>query len=224
VRASARYRQGPVLAADHLALGECTIAARDHSPHLRPRYVWCRSYQKPPKAVVPDIDDTVDVVHGHQQLAQWNAHYDERCFRPIHVYDAATGAPVVVILRPGKTPSGIEVRKLLSRLIGRIRRHWLSSRVTIRGDGHCGRGEAITWCENASTDYIFGFAGNVVLDWFVEPTADDIRVRRVESRAEVLRRFADYPASRGTMSGGSSPGSRPAPCTPMTCCAEASIR
>jgi hypothetical protein len=46
-----------------------------------------------------DIDDTVDVVHGHQQLAQWNAHYDERCFLPIHVYDAATGAPVVVILR-----------------------------------------------------------------------------------------------------------------------------
>jgi DDE family transposase len=49
---------------------------------------------------------------------------DERCFLPIHVYDAATGAPVVVILRPGKTPSGVEVRKLLSRLIGRIRRHW----------------------------------------------------------------------------------------------------
>ena len=69
--------------------------------------------------MVLDIDDTVDVVHGHQQLAQWNAHYDERCLLPIHVYDAATGAPVVVILRPGKTPSGVEVRKLLSRLIGR---------------------------------------------------------------------------------------------------------
>src|ERR1041384_476214 len=85
---------------------------------------WRRSYQKPPRSVVLDVDDTVDVVHGHQQLAQWNAHYDERCFLPIHVYDAATGAPVTVILRPGKTPSGVEVRKLLSRLIGRIRRHW----------------------------------------------------------------------------------------------------
>jgi hypothetical protein len=80
------------------------------------------SYAKPPKAVTLDIDDTVDVVHGHQELAQWNAHYDERCFLPIHVYDATTGAAVVVILRPGKTPSGVEVRKLLSRLIGRIRR------------------------------------------------------------------------------------------------------
>ena len=88
--------------------------------------------------MVLDIDDTVEVVHGHQQLAQWNAHYDERCFLPIHVYDAATGAPVVVILRPGKTPAGKEVRKLLSRLIGRIHRHWPETHITIRGDGHYG--------------------------------------------------------------------------------------
>jgi Transposase DDE domain group 1 len=121
--------------------------------------IWCRSYQKPPKSVVLDIDDRVDVVHGHQQLAQWNAHHDERCFLPIHVYDAATGAPVVVILRPGKTPSGVEVRKPLSRLIGRIRRHWPSTRITIRGNGHYGRDEAMAWCENASIDYIFGLAG-----------------------------------------------------------------
>ena len=42
-------------------------------------------------AVTLDIDDTVDVVHGHQQLSLFNAHYDERCFLPIHVYDTATG-------------------------------------------------------------------------------------------------------------------------------------
>ena len=137
------------------------------------------------------IDDTVDVVHGHQQLAQWNAHYDERCFLPIHVYDTATGRPVAVILRPGKTPSGKEVRKLLSRLIGRIRRHWADTRITIRGDGHYGRVEAMTWCENNGVDYIFGLPGNVVLDRLVEPTADDIRVRRAESQAEVLRGFAE---------------------------------
>jgi hypothetical protein len=29
--------------------------------------------------------DTVDVVHGHQQLSLFNTHYDERCFLPIHV-------------------------------------------------------------------------------------------------------------------------------------------
>jgi hypothetical protein len=71
--------------------------------------IWCRSYQTPPASVVLDIDDTLDVVHGHQKLSEWNAHYDERCFLPIHVYDTATGRPVAMILRPGKTPSGANV-------------------------------------------------------------------------------------------------------------------
>src|SRR6202162_1033110 len=176
-----------------------TISRWENAPTLREIIrltyalvdIWCRSYPKPPRSVVLDIDDTVDVVHGHQQLAQWNAHYDERCFLPIHVYDAATGAPVTVILRPGKTPSGVEVRKLLSRLFGRIRRRWPSTHITIRGDGHYGREEAMTWCENYGIDYIFGLSGNVVLDRLVEAAADDIRVRRAVNQAEVLRGFAE---------------------------------
>ena len=72
--------------------------------------LYCASYIAPPATVMLDIDDTVDVVHGHQQLSLFNAHYDERCFLPIHVYDTATARPVAVILRPGKTPSGKEVR------------------------------------------------------------------------------------------------------------------
>ena len=31
--------------------------------------LYCASYTKPPEAVTLDIDDTVDVVHGHQQLS-----------------------------------------------------------------------------------------------------------------------------------------------------------
>ena len=65
---------------------------------------YCASYARPPAAATLDIDDTVDVVHGHQQRALFNAHYDERCFLPIHVYDTATSRPVAVLLRAGKTP------------------------------------------------------------------------------------------------------------------------
>lgn len=42
--------------------------------------VYCASYATPPAAVTLDIDDTVDVVHGHQQLSLFNAHHDECCF------------------------------------------------------------------------------------------------------------------------------------------------
>jgi hypothetical protein len=98
--------------------------------------LYCASYPRPPAAVTLDIDDTVDVVHGRQQLSLFNAHYDERCFLPIHVYDTATARPVMVLLRPGKTPSGQEIRGHLRRLVRQLRRHWPRTHITLRGDGH----------------------------------------------------------------------------------------
>lgn len=144
-----------------------------------------------PASVILDIDDTVDVVHGHQKLSEWNAHYDERCFLPIHIHDTATGRPVTMILRPGRTPSGQEVRALLRRLIKRIRKHWPDTHITIRGDSHYGREEAMSWCEANGIDYIFGLAGNSVLDRLVERNADDIRTRRAQEQLAVLRGFAE---------------------------------
>src|ERR1700723_2502580 len=40
--------------------------------------LYCASYPRPPREVTLDIDDTVDVVHGAQQLSLFNAHYGER--------------------------------------------------------------------------------------------------------------------------------------------------
>src|SRR5580704_13268097 len=87
-----------------------TISRWENAPALRDLIrlmgvmvdLYCASYATPPAAVTLDIDDTVDVVHGHQQLSLFNAHYDERCFLPIHVYDTAVARPVAVLLRPGK--------------------------------------------------------------------------------------------------------------------------
>jgi hypothetical protein len=153
--------------------------------------LYCASYVRPPRAVTLDIDDTVNIVHGHQQLSLFNAHYDERCFLPIHVYDTAMSRPVAVLLRPGKTPSGLEIRNHLRRLIRRIRQHWPHTRLTIRGDGHYGRPEIMAWCEANDIDYVFGLPGNKVLDRLVDPVADDLRVRRAEEQAAVLRGYTE---------------------------------
>ena len=115
-----------------------------------------------------DIDDTFDAVHGQQQLSLFNAHYDERCFLPIHIYEGTSGKPVAMILREGKTPSGEEVRTILKHVIKRIRRHWPKVHILVRGDSHYGRSEAMEWCEANGVDYIFGFAGNAVLHAMVE--------------------------------------------------------
>ena len=153
--------------------------------------LYCASYARPPAAVTLDIADTCDVVHGNQQLALFNAHYDERCFLPIHVYDTATARPVAVLLRPGKTPAGEEIRSHLRRLVHRIRTHWPDTRLTIRGDSHYGRHEVMAWCEANGLDYIFGLPGNDVLDRLVDPIADDVRVRRAEAQAPVVRRYTE---------------------------------
>jgi len=60
--------------------------------------------------------------HGHQQLSLFNAHYDERCFLPIHIYEGTSGKPVAWILREGKTPCGSEVRIILKHVIKRKRK------------------------------------------------------------------------------------------------------
>jgi Transposase DDE domain group 1 len=103
----------------------------------------------------------------------------------------ATSRPVVVLLRPGKTPSGIEVRGHLRRLVRRIRKHWPSTRITIRGDGHYGRPEVMEWCDENGVDFVFGLPGNAVLDRLVEETADDIRTRRALDQKPCLRGFAE---------------------------------
>ena len=142
---------------------------------------WMASYDRQPASVILDIDDTCDVVHGHQQLSLFNAHYDERCFLPIHVYDTERSRPVAVVLRPGKTPSGVEVRAHLRRLVRHIRQRWTRTRITFRGDGHYARPEAMEWCEANRVDYVFGLPGSKPLAKKIDEAAEAVRTERAVS-------------------------------------------
>lgn len=152
---------------------------------------WIASYARPPSRVILDIDDTCDVVHGHQQLSLFNAHYDERCFLPIHIYDTQKARPVAVILRPGKTPSGIEVRAHLRRLVRHIRKSWPDTRILLRGDSHYARPEAMAWCEDNGVEYVFGLSGTKPLSKKVDETADAVRTERAVRDRDVVRDYAE---------------------------------
>jgi hypothetical protein len=141
----------------------------------------------PGKEEVFDIDDTFCAAHGGQQLALWNGHQDERGFSPMHIYHVASGTPVVPILRSARTPKGTEVRTVIKHVTRRIRKHWPNTRIVWRGDGHYGRVEAMEWAENNDVGYIFGLAGNCVLDALVAETADHLRFRHLLSAADKLR-------------------------------------
>lgn len=94
------------------------------------------SFKAVPERIGLDIDDTDDTVHGGQQLALFNAHYDNYCFQPIHIFEAAMAKPVLSLLRPGKRPSVKEAARILKHVIRRIRRHWPRVEINLRGDGH----------------------------------------------------------------------------------------
>ena len=151
--------------------------------------LFCASFKAVPERIVLDIDDTDDAVHGGQQLALFNAHYDAYCFQPIHIFEAATGKPVLSLLRPGKRPSGKEAAGILKHVIGRIRRTWPRVEIILRGDGHYGTPEVMEFLEDQGCGYIFGLPGNTRLSKIGHPWCEDVAVRRVQTRKDKVRRF-----------------------------------
>ena len=151
--------------------------------------LFCDSFPSVPARIVLDIDDTPDTVHGGQQLAFFNAHYDEYVFQPIHIFEATTGKPVLSLLRPGKRPSGKEAARILKHVIRRIRRNWPRVEIMVRGDGHYGTPEVLELLEDKGCGYIFGLPGNARLSKIGQPWCEDVAVRRAFSDKNKLRRF-----------------------------------
>ena len=151
--------------------------------------LFCASFTSVPEHIVLDIDDTPDLTHGAQQLSLFNSHAGGYCFKPVHIYDAATGQPVCVLLRSGKRPSGDEAARILLHVIRRIRANWPRVRITVRGDGHYGTGQVMDMLEDLNCDYILGLPGNKILKDLSRPWCEDTAVRRATSGRDKLRRF-----------------------------------
>jgi len=154
--------------------------------------LFCDSFEQVPRRIVLDIDDTCDPVHGQQQLALFHAHHNERCFLPIHVYEAGSGKPVAVILRPGKTPDVAEVMLVLRHVVAAIRRRWPRVDILVRGDSHYARHEAMSWCERNRIAYAFGLAGNKVLLGRVAGLAEEAAISRAEDEGTKVRRYDEF--------------------------------
>lgn len=154
--------------------------------------LYCRSFARPPARIVLDIDDTDDPVHGQQELALFNAHYDCTCFQPILIFDGLSGKPVLSLLRPGKRPSGEEVAKVLRHVIRRIRRHWPGVAILVRGDSHYCSEPALALLEAMHCDYIIGFAINSKLLEIAAPWRAKCDMRRSRMKP-IVRRFHQLP-------------------------------
>jgi hypothetical protein len=163
------------LALDRLPSGEelcsqSTISRLENLPDVRALLrlgralveQYCSSFRAMPRRIVLDIDDTFDRVHGGQQLRLFNAYYDDYGFQPIVVFDNE-GRFVTAMLRPGKRPSGPEIRGFVRRLIGAIRSHWPKVEILLRADSHYAAPEVFDWCRENRVDWVIGLAPNAAL-------------------------------------------------------------
>ena len=153
------------------------------------------------------LSHTVDVVHGHQQFAQWT---------PTTTSAASCRSMSMMrrrVLRLRHPASwqdavGVEVRKLLSRLIGahppalaqHLHHHPRRRPLRPRGDGRGAR-------PTASTTFSGSPAMLCSTAWSKPPPTISA-CRRAESQAEVLRGFAEH-ALRGQVVGQGAAGRSP---------------
>jgi hypothetical protein len=130
------------------------------------------SYAVAPECIIIDMDPTPNRVYGDQQLALFNAHYDEYCLMPFHVYDGLTGRLISTIVRPGKTPSKGEIIALLKRIVRRIRKRLPRTTIVFRADSHHTKPAVMDWLEDNGVSYVTGMATNAVLRREVQPMVD----------------------------------------------------
>lgn len=154
--------------------------------------VFTASFARPPNRIILDIDETCDPAHGEQQLTVFNGHYGTRCFLPIVIFDGVTGKPVTALIRPGKTPSGEEIARLLAHVIRRIRRAMPGVQILVRGDSQYGNGTVIETLEQLDCDYILGFSINARLKTMAAPWSEACRLRRRPDQVR-CRRFHTLP-------------------------------
>jgi len=198
------------LALDRLPSGEelcsqSTISRLENLPDVRALLrlgralveQYCASFRQVPKRIVLDIDDTFDRVHGGQQLRLFNAYYDDYGFQPIVVFDDE-GRFVTALLRPGKRPSGVEIRGFVRRLIGAIRSHWPKVEILLRADSHYAGPEVFDWCRTNRVDWVLGLAPNAALAGHVAALEKSTaaRFKAAPTRGKVRRFMQFYDAAQ----------------------------
>lgn len=152
---------------------------------------FIKSYRSRPVGIVLDIDDTEDTTHGHQQMALFNAFYDEYCYQPIHIYEGKSGKLVTTVLRPGKRPCGKEIVTILKRVARKIRNAWPAVGILLRGDSHYTSPDVIAFCETENLCYALGLTPNTVLREKASSLVEEAE-RCYQQQRQPVRLFGEF--------------------------------
>ncbi len=142
------------------------------------------SYDKPPKFIIIDADDTNADVYGAQQLSLFNAYYKEYCYMPLLLFEGLSGKMILPLLRPGRRNKTAGVFSILRRVITALHEAWPKCVIKFRGDSHFCCRELMDWAHDAPwLRFVTGIGSNPVLLRMADKT-----IKRSQTQYEETKR------------------------------------
>jgi hypothetical protein len=145
------------------------------------------SYDRAPKVIVLDFDDTEDPAHGEQEHIRYDGYYDGYGFLPLHVYEGLSGRLITTIFK-AKRFSGAQMLSVLKRLLKRLRQAWPETLIIVRGDSHFAYPEVMQWIEaQANLSYVTGLTSNRVLQKLAHEVVEQAKRAYTRDGGKVTR-------------------------------------
>jgi hypothetical protein len=117
--------------------------------------------RRPPKSITLDMDSSESPVHGDQEGAMWNGHFQSKCLHPLFVFNQF-GDLERCVLRPGNVHSADGWAEVLKPVLSRYSTEARPSitRRRFRGDAAFAMPELFDLLESEGWDYAIRIKGN----------------------------------------------------------------
>ena len=156
---------------------------------------FIKSYKKPPRRIILDVDDTNANTYGSQQLTLFNDYYGEYCYMPLLVYEGLSGKMILPILRPGRRNKSLNVSRILVRIIKKLQQAWPNCRIELRGDSHFCSHDFMDWAWNQHNNllgFTTGLSSNSVLRSKIEEPLNRWRKYYKKEKEDVRCYYSFY--------------------------------
>jgi len=110
---------------------------------------------------VLDIDATHVPLHGAQERAAFNRHYDNYCYLPVYVFCGQD--MLACVLRPSDRDPAKILSALVRTLARRLRQTWPQVKLIVRADSGFCRAPALRRFDRWGIDYVIGLQKNSIL-------------------------------------------------------------
>jgi len=157
---------------------------------------YVRGLAKDTREVILDLDRTNDSLHGDQEGRYYEGYYREYCYTPLYIFDGYW--PVVARLDTADSHHMEKTIEVVAQIVKQLRQRFAEVKITLRADSSYARDPLMSWCEENNLFYVFGIAGNKVLEREVEESLATAQSQMEKNQSDKERVFKEitYRASR----------------------------